>query len=140
MGKFRTRIKQAFDEKSPNSLVLRFTCKASFGSFSSTLVLFCTVCVFCKLLAFREIEKNCRVETQLGVSNPRDIFFRKRKSLDLSKYRWPFRLRSMTNNILPVAVYISTTLNDRIKFDYKAKPIRLVSVVLLVTNRSPAGC
>ena len=79
MGKFRTRIKQAFDEKSPNSLVLRFTCKASFGSFSSTLVLFCTVCVFCKLLAFRENEKNCRVETQLGVSTPlnskKTVFF-----------------------------------------------------------------
>ena len=79
MGKFRTRIKQAFDEKSPNSLVLRFTCKASFGSFSSTLVLFCTVCVFCKLLAFRENGENCRVETQLGVSTPlnskKTVFF-----------------------------------------------------------------
>ena len=99
MGKFRTRIKQAFDEKSPNSLVLRFTCKASFGSFSSTLVLFCTVCVFCKLLAFPENGENCRVETQLGVSNPRDIFFRKRKSLDLSKSVWPFRLRSIPKKL-----------------------------------------
>ena len=49
-----TKRKLALAEKSPNSLVLRYACKASFGSFSSTPIFFCTDCAFCKLFLFRE--------------------------------------------------------------------------------------
>ena len=56
MGKFRTRRKQALDEKSPNSLVLRFTCKASFGSFSATLISFALIVIFTNLFRYTRKE------------------------------------------------------------------------------------
>ena len=90
MGKFRTRRKQALDEKSPNSLVLRFTCKASLVAFSSTLVFFYTNRAFCKLLAFRENEKNfTQISDELGFSSIHYFsrLFKKKTGMTLTEYR-----------------------------------------------------
>ena len=70
----------------------------SFKNHFTRQFFFYTNRTFCKLLAFRE-KGGCRAETPLGVSNPCDIFFKKRKSLDLSKSPWQFLVARRSRSI-----------------------------------------